>query len=1151
MNSIVRKEYGKYEQKKTDKKVQADAIRDTAKLAASFLLPGGIAALAGQLSKAGQMIGKIADIAKKISDFAKASDKVFTAVVRGAVQVVDGTRNGVNGVAAGFGNAVLGYLGATGTFDLGIAKDASSWLHQSALGLGVSYDKDRGYGGMVGIGNSTTNASVGFYQHGATTLDASYGIQGGFMDGSQVTLSHSGNSTQVGVSYNEGRGDRNGFNYSLNYDIQQGMASGGVGYTIPGEGNWFNGMGINLNLDRYGLTSSAQYDGVNIASMGPAGFSMQEFDWAMLNINEAQDRQKLNQDKALALRQVTEEKLKTLTPDEIEDIANVERNKDELVKKGLATAESVKGLSPDEINAKLIAYEKKQNAENTAAGAATAGSLAFMMLGYLGLGRKENDGDVATDRNLENQGDSIQNEKLREIENNIKLKGYWLDPSTGGLYSRDPDGSIKVIYKDANGELNTLVRNEKTGEDIVRKPNGADLIILSQARYESGNIPDASVVLTHGSTTERGGGELLRNPQSSILLLGYNESIVKSLRATASDREKLILKSTKRETILNSEEGKKLKQAEFEAKEALETVKKSADTANRKYGEAVSTYTDYAEAYGRMVTKGELDEKTAAQLVKEKYDDLVKPAKDNLDTATKSIKTLTVKAQADVDRATKDTERYIQSEKASITEGINKTKILEAAKKLSRLESPDLDPKLKSAYSKVELAEKNLLNTKAEPGSPEHKKLLDAYLKEKKNFLKSEVGRDLAKQIDLADAPDVYKGQDYTPLSESKTIKDTQFIVEPSERIRIDELRRSLESREIQNPEAKVKVDTLGKQFDSAKTAYLEANKNLESLEADIQKKRAEMEAKQPPATDKELTKFESDMQKKIDAEKKNISDSQKEMLNAEKAYKAERMTALIKEDPNLLGSANPKSLDSANRRDTVNDLFYGKDDRDISSAANSLFDKQVTLGQTGPLASKVITEKTIATDSGMLPLGAGFVRYMDFYGERLMLPGVPGSPITSDFGPRTDPGTGGHATHLGADNGVQKGSVIGTPVKAEVFSTNNESRSGENSRHSQGFGKSVTLAIPDQDTHPKYQVRLTVGHNGEILVKPRDIVQPGQAISISSNSGRSIGNPGDHTHVEFSFYAGDDPDTGKPIFKPRVPTQEDIPLLKELGLIK
>ncbi|TGL49729.1 hypothetical protein EHQ59_14240 [Leptospira kemamanensis] len=62
--------------------------------------------------------------------------------------------------------------------------------------------------------------------------------------------------------------------------------------------------------------------------------------------------------------------------------------------------------------------------------------------------------------------------------------------------------------------------------------------------------------------------------------------------------------------------------------------------------------------------------------------------------------------------------------------------------------------------------------------------------------------------------------------------------------------------------------------------------------------------------------------------------------------------------------------------------------------------------------------------------------------------------------------------------------------------------------------------------------------------------IKPGQAISISSNSGRSIGNPGDHTHVEFSFYKGVD-SKGNEIFETRVPTEKDIPLLKKLRLIQ
>ncbi|WP_167879837.1 hypothetical protein [Leptospira levettii] len=55
---------------------------------------------------------------------------------------------------------------------------------------------------------------------------------------------------------------------------------------------------------------------------------------------------------------------------------------------------------------------------------------------------------------------------------------------------------------------------------------------------------------------------------------------MKSLRSTANDREKQIKLATDKEKILSSEEGKKLKKAENDAKVALESVEKTVDTAN-------------------------------------------------------------------------------------------------------------------------------------------------------------------------------------------------------------------------------------------------------------------------------------------------------------------------------------------------------------------------------------------------------------------------------------------------------------------------------------------------------------------------------------------------------------------------------------------
>lgn len=477
VNSVVRKEVANRDQKKNDKKVQEEAIADTATLAASFLLPGAIAKLAAKIGQSAVVSAKVAKVATDIAKYADDSAKVYKAIVRGGVQIVSGSRNGIDGIVAGAGNAVLGYFGATGAFDF----NGVDWgaLQGSGLGLGVSYDRERGYGGMIGLGNETTNVGVGFYQRGATSLDASYGIEGGFMDGSQITLSHSGKSTQVGVSYNEGRGDRKGVNYSINYDIQQGMLSGGVGYTVPGEGNWFNGMGINLNLDRFGLTSTAQYNGINIATMGPAGFSMEDIDWAMLNINEAQDRQKFNKDRAyleaLNIKLKAEGKppiYDSNTPDsEIENLADNERTKEKLIASGRESAESLKGLDPKEIAARLESLEQAQNTENTAAGATAATSLAFTLLGLFGYRREGEGGDVG-----EGDDSSFIPENLSEIDSRIKdvydgklkvVSEVTFDD--GSRYVKLSDGSLIsesniLSYKNRNTNAQFILANDKNSK---------------------------------------------------------------------------------------------------------------------------------------------------------------------------------------------------------------------------------------------------------------------------------------------------------------------------------------------------------------------------------------------------------------------------------------------------------------------------------------------------------------------------------------------------------------------------------------------------------------------------------------------------------------------------------------------------------------
>lgn len=1056
VRQIVDSTYSSQQKQKSDKKAKSNAVRQTvvnaASLAITFGASGALSGMSSVLTKIGKAVSTMT------TGILPATTQVGQAVASTFVQTMAGSHEGPKGAMAGFANGVIG--GVT----QGIGKIQSGVFKGMVPGIGVTYSEQNGWGGSLGIGNAVSNMSVSFSEKGNTTLQASKSLGGGVQLAADVTTNGAAN---LGFNYNPtGKGPRSDWNFSMMYDLNGSGLSGSIGYTDPK-----SKLGLTSSIDRNGISTSSELQGVTLGTNSDDGFQIQDMNFAEQNINAAQDAG----DTGDGGNQSADKDSPNQDADLFRDFADA----------GLAFAGLIVGGA------------------TLAAGLFSRGS------------------QTTPTRGAARPGESVVFERDRR---------------------REDEGRNNSENLDRDDALNNVL-------GTVSRINLLPAVGVSPSQEVSGTGPVGRNTNPHKGGVGQGDGVLMKNPQSSNLIKGYNESIVSTLRNVVNNREKIIENATNNKKILSSEEGIKLKQEEANAKTALGSVKKTKDSVNQIYREAVSNFTAYAESYGKMVTERMLDAKTAEKLIKEKYDMFVKPAKEILDSTTKSIKTLTIKAESDLSEATKNTDKFIQSQKKIIAEGIGKSKIIEAAKQLSKLDSPDIDPKLKTAYDKLEKAEKNLNDTNSEPGSQEYKKIWDTYLKEKNNFLMSEVGRDIGKQIELANAPDVYKGQTYKPIPDTIPIKDTQYKVEASERLKIKELRASLESREIQNPEEKAKVDGLKKKYEIEVAAFAnnskvsEANKKIEALNVQIQNKKAEFDVNQTPAKDKERIKFESEMKMKIDAQRKIISDSQKDMFKAEKSFKAERMTALIKEDPNLLGIVKPNSLDSTNRKDTIYDLFYGKDDRDISSAANSLFDGKVKLGESSPLASKVITDQSIPTNSGMLPPGAGYVRYMDFYGKQLILPGVPGSPITSDFGFREDPKTGDPAMHLGTDNRVARGSVIGFPVGGKVVAVNKSDIAGENSRHTQGLGKSVTIQVGNE-------VQITVGHNGSILVNRDQEITPGQAISVSSNSGRSIGNPGDHTHVEFSFYEKD-PKTGIMGFKDRVPTARDIPLLKKLGLIK
>ncbi|BDA79602.1 hypothetical protein LPTSP3_g25320 [Leptospira kobayashii] len=384
-NAAFRQQYDGIQQKKADKKAQADAARSTAITAAVTLITlgagtavtGPMAAINSALSTVGQLFGAIGSGAVQLG----------ATIIKTAIQVIDGSRNGTEGMLAGLVNGILGGLTGGGKLDLssGITSSMGALaplLKNTALGLGVSYDKQNGWGGRIGIGNASTNLNIGFSQRGNTTLSGSLNVPG--VKGLQATLTTTTNgATSVGVNYNSGKGPREGWNVGANYDINGGGFSGSIGYTDPG-----TGLGLTSTIDRNGLSTSAQVNGVNLATNGPDGFSFDEMNWSEQNINLAQDRgNKLQEDILLKKDGVADPD--SLSPEErnrrLEDINRRNENA-QLAADGMSD-DDIENLSPDDREAALDRINGLINVADIpgvilgGVGTLFGGALAFMGLG--------------------------------------------------------------------------------------------------------------------------------------------------------------------------------------------------------------------------------------------------------------------------------------------------------------------------------------------------------------------------------------------------------------------------------------------------------------------------------------------------------------------------------------------------------------------------------------------------------------------------------------------------------------------------------------------------------------------------------------------------------------------------------------------------
>jgi murein DD-endopeptidase MepM/ murein hydrolase activator NlpD len=136
-------------------------------------------------------------------------------------------------------------------------------------------------------------------------------------------------------------------------------------------------------------------------------------------------------------------------------------------------------------------------------------------------------------------------------------------------------------------------------------------------------------------------------------------------------------------------------------------------------------------------------------------------------------------------------------------------------------------------------------------------------------------------------------------------------------------------------------------------------------------------------------------------------------------------------------------------------------------------------------------------------------------YNQQLQLSAIPsGRPskgyITSGFGNRADPFTGGQAHHMGIDFNAN----VGDPVLAAAGGV--VSFAGVKS----GFGNVVEV-----DHGNGYST--LYGHNSRLVVRVGDIVRPGQELAKAGSTGRSTG-----PHVHFEVHINGRPVNPRPFLE-------------------
>ncbi|TGN20270.1 hypothetical protein [Leptospira idonii] len=478
LNTFIRQELAGIERRRSEAKAQAEATRSTAITAAVTVLTLGAGGFLGPAIQNGlsalgsataSLLGPLANLASTGLPLLQSTANVGAAVIRGAIQAIDGSRNGPEGIVAGLVNGVFGVMTAGGGMDLTRFATAAPLLQNTALGVGVSYDRDNGWGGMLGIGNATQNLSLRLSEYGGARLEGSASIVNGIQINGNYNAATGGFG--IGANINAGDGPRSGANLNINYDTIERF-SGGISYTDS-----TTGFGMSYRVDREGnVTISSLLNGVVMGTVTGNGYSNMDMDWVQHNINAAQDRGRL-------LGQIALLKEDGLSEDQIKNLD------EEGLKKAVAKAELNNRLRTVMSEEKLQGLTETQKAalwnvlgpQPTVTQDLISGAMGALgitsLLGFLGLTRRKEGetqttvGSIASGAlvggfsglmNLFTNTYEAFNPKT-EIDllsvadrNSLRTNGYYIMT----------DGTIKVVSLSSEGKLELSTATEEQIEMI-------------------------------------------------------------------------------------------------------------------------------------------------------------------------------------------------------------------------------------------------------------------------------------------------------------------------------------------------------------------------------------------------------------------------------------------------------------------------------------------------------------------------------------------------------------------------------------------------------------------------------------------------------------------------------------------------------------